>query len=399
MVFENRIGQSMLAGLIGAMIFASCGNSKNDGEGGDGSQNQDTPIECAVQAVGTERIAAASGDCTGLTGQPVCDSNGVAFGKSAGIAKGQALNDPSVNFCGGGASASDAEAQRSCTPFMYKPYVSDYSGFGPVSQARWDQATGYTSNPSRDHRVWASYGPGSKRNSDDYWVFHSGDGAGIEDDCLGDIFYIERIGRMAGVASKDQERTLSNGWCDSSKNNRTQSPVCHFVHPGTQNYYDDYYSGWACEAGANCGPLNANAFQSGGGDNVRRWNPQIQAKVLNLMNDANLNPWKGDPKNMQFMLFPWVCAYDANKNGNNFSYPTLTESSQYKCYADNEALGGWPPLIEIYSMLPTTDSSGKEILQGVKWVYDLQTGPDLEPRLVTEDGFTLYPCTDGECEY
>lgn len=395
MKIQNRIRNMLLVGLVGTALLASCGNSgTNDG----GSGN--TPIECAVQAVGTETIAAASGDCTGLNGQPVCKSMGVAHGKSAGIPAGQALNDPSVNFCGGGASASDVEAQRSCTPFMYKPYVSDYAGFGPVSQPqlRWDQATGYASNPRRDHRVWASYGSDSKRNSDDYWIFHSGDGAGIEDDCLGDIFYIERIGRMAGVASKDQERTLNNGWCDSTKNNRTQSPVCRFVHPGTQNYYDDYYSGWACEAGADCGPLNPKAFQSGGGGNIRRWNPQIQTNVLNLLNNANYNPWKDDPKNMQFMLFPWVCAYDPNKNGNNFSYPTLTESSQYKCYADNEALGGWPPLIEIYSMLPTTDSSGKEILQGIKWVYDLQTGRDLEPRLVTENGFALYPCTDGECE-
>lgn len=63
------------------------------------------------------------------------------------------------------------------------------------------------------------------------------------------------------------------------------------------------------------------------------------------------------------------------------------------------ALGGWLALIEIYAMLPTTDSLGKEVLQGIKWVYDLEAGPDLEPRLVTESGFALDTCTDGECEY
>ena len=73
------------------------------------------------------------------------------------------------------------------------------------------------------------------------------------------------------------------------------------------------------------------------------------------------------------MLFPWVCSNDTNKHGNNFSYPTLTEGQNYKCYADNEPANnnGWPPVIELYSLLPKV-VNGKTIIEGIKWVYNLQ---------------------------
>ena len=112
-----------------------------------------------------------------------------------------------INYCGGGPTSSSVEAQRSCSPFQYKPYVSAYSGVGPIN---WTPALNRVTgdNDAKSYKVWASYDQNGHRNSDDYWIFHSGDGAGIEDDCMGDIGYIERTGRKLGTVNDTVSRTL-----------------------------------------------------------------------------------------------------------------------------------------------------------------------------------------------
>lgn len=300
------------------------------------------------------------------------------------IKNGDALNDPLINYCQGGVG---------CSPFYYKPYVQSYSGYGPLNWPRYNTATGY--NQGKSQQVWATCDGADKSHCDGYWVFHSGDGAGIEDDCWGDISYTERLGQRQGVVNDTQSRSLAS-WCSVDKNGRNNSPICPFVHPGSQEYYSDYAAGWISGGDGGWGTLSKSSMASAASG---PWSSAVQDSIMALIKDISQNPWANDPTNMQLILFPWVCAHDGHKSGNNFSYPTLTETEKYKCYADNEpGKNGWPPVMEIYSMKPgvitRADGKAESILDGIEWVYEKDMQATDKPRYKRR--FRLYQCQAGD---
>jgi hypothetical protein len=323
----------------------------------------------------------------GPNAKPICSYSGnfASPNKKANpdIKNGDPLNDPVLNYCVGGSD---------CSPFNYKPYVQSYSGYGPLSWTRYNPATGYYDNKSQ--QVWATCNEGDKSQCDGYWVFHSGDGAGIEDDCVGDISYTERMGRRLGVAEDTTARSLQS-WCRSDKNGRTNSPICFFVHPGSKEYYSDYAAGWISYGNGGWGTLSESSMASAASGG---WNKTVQKSIMDLINDTNQNPWANDASNIQLIIFPWVCARDGRKDGNNFSYPTLTEQQGHKCYADNEpGSNGWPPVMEIYSMKPeVVEINGKStsILDAIEWTYDSDMQATDKPRYQKQ--FKLYKCEQGD---
>lgn len=341
------------------------------------------PIFLACVGLVTTLASIESHAAIGPNSKPFCtyQNNFASPNKTANpaIQKGDALNDPAINYCHGGAD---------CSPFYYKPYVQSYSGFGPLGWTRYNAATGY--NQGKSQQVWASCNDSDKSQCDGYWVFHSGDGAGIEDDCLGDISYTERMGQRLGAVTDDLPRSLAS-WCSADKNGRSNSPICPFVHPGSQEYYADYAAGWISYGNGGWGTLSTTAMASAA---TGAWNATVQQNIMDLITDPNQNPWANDSANMQLIIFPWVCANDGRKDGNNFSYPTLTETEKYKCYADNEpGKNGWPPVMEIYSMKPSTITvSGKtvSVIDGIEWIYEAGMQSTDKPRYKKE--FRLYRC-------
>ncbi len=327
--------------------------------------------------------AASAHAAIGPNAKPFCtyQDNFASPNKKANpaIQKGDPLNDPVINYC---------QAGVDCSPFYYKPYRQSYSGYGPLSWSRYNIATGY--NQRKSQQVWATCNDFDKSQCDGYWVFHSGDGAGIEDDCVGDISYTERFGQQLGIVNDNLMRSIDS-WCSADKNGRSNSPICPFVHPGSQAYYADYAAGWISYGEGGWGTLSASSMASAASGG---WNTLVQQNIMELMNDPNQNPWVTDSANMQLIIFPWVCAYDSRKDGNNFSYPTLTEIQNHKCYADNEpGKNGWPPVMEIYSMKPSTvDIAGKSVvvLDGIEWVYEAGMQASDKPRYKKE--FRLYRC-------
>ena len=340
-----------------------------------------------ILSVTAVALSPTSYGAIGPNAKPFCSYRGnfASPNKKANpaIKSGDPLNDPAINYCKDGVD---------CSPFYYKPYVQSYSGYGPLGWSRYNTATGYYQ--AKSQQVWATCNDADKSQCDGYWVFHSGDGAGIEDDCVGDISYTERMGQRLGTVNDSVSRSIAS-WCSSEKNGRSNSPICPFVHPGSQDYYADYASGWISNGDGGLGTLSESSMASAASGG---WNKTVQKNIMALITDTKQNPWANDSSNMQLILFPWVCAHDGRKDGNNFSYPTLTETEKHKCYADNEpGRNGWPPVMEIYSMKPGTIQVGgskTSIIDATEWVYEGDMQASDKPRYKKQ--FRLYKCKDGD---
>lgn len=344
--------------------------------------------------------------------------------------------DPNVspnNYCGGGNNSDNVEAQRRCTPFMYVPFVQDYSGasftgknINKCGNNGVDFATGFYNDKTKGHMVWAAYTSingilrGSRQNIP-YFVFHSYDGSGIEDDCLGDIWYVESFGDCTTVGLNNKclkEPTPRKYGGDSSLNKRENSPIHKFIHPGTEIGYKDYFSGWLW-GDEGCG---TPSFGAGKNSQGREWEQDvdlIKNKFQEHRNNLNTkNGSQNDKTNdinniFQFCMFPWVCAKDSSKLGNNFMYPHITEvSSGYKCYADNEpGQIGIPPIIRLFSMKYSNDSINNEPYLNVYIsTYNYYNNSKIidggtmynrnNNNIVTiPSNFRLYECSDGSCSY
>ena len=97
------------------------------------------------------------------------------------------------------------------------------------------------------------------------------------------------------------------------------------------------------------------------------------------------------------MTLPWVCAEGAGTpNDNIFSWPTIADWD-WKCYADNEADGGYPPFLNYYyGYFEDTGNNGDP--NDYKLVLNLrQWGPDGQLTDLRYDEKEFYPVTeDGD---
>lgn len=281
------------------------------------------------------------------------------------------------HWCGGGHAGTVGE--MSCTPFPYRPWA------WANEQSAEGKPRCVTENWGRDRltggkwgaKAWASFGQDGKLNDNHYFVFHACDGAGIQTDCAGDIYFVEQFG------SKKPEKKGAS--CDDAKNGIFSANMrnrCDFTHPGTGTTYErPYNSGWWTN---NSKIPNWMVASKASGP----WGPNgsISDKV-----QAIKNPFEGQQGiHITFILFPWVCHKEDPPR------PELTQFTGYpnvNCYADNEPLSdgkgfpGWPPTIDVYFMLLTTDAQGKDVLRAI-WINGLDPSKSKK--------FNLYACHKGD---
>ena len=192
-------------------------------------------------------------------------------------------------------------------------------------------------------RVWGHF-ENNVQTTDEYFVFHGCDSAGVQPDCWGDIKYIERFGSkgkrgyksISDYPNPDENPLPSN--CNEVDGDRR----CYytFVHPGTETQYDNYAGGWW--SSGNIEESNFNSHASGG------WKTFTYDTFTTKFAEY-IKKYQDKDKNFSFMLYPWTCV-PTNEFGNvnHFSYPHINDSN-YKCYADNEpGSAGRPLFIEFY---------------------------------------------------
>ncbi len=293
--------------------------------------------------------------------------------------------------CGGG---PEGAKDISCSPFYYRPLQAQSDnpsikpGLGKGDGGYFDIVTGAGDNQGA--RAWASYPKKS-----DYWVFHNGDGAGIQPDCYGDILYIERF----------EGSNSTKPGCYRDKNGRNQ---CTFTHPnskstfGTKKYWAGWYGYGDLRKGDQCKSKATGQWGGYGG-------VSLCSNIQKLT-----NPYEGLPGlvktqyfngTFSFMLFPWVCEQDNSMATDNFSSPSMDTygvKSGWKCYADNEPgkqadnSAGWPPEIEIYLAGLFKEDNGNYVIRFDKWMITAENG--INPVQIGK-GYAIYPCSDGRCPW
>lgn len=279
---------------------------------------------------------------------------------------------------GCGSSVSDnptVENSLYCSPYPFTVKTWDGLGKGECNQNSWtDYYCGTNKLNKGTQEIWFS--PESK-NLDNYWVFHACDGAGLQVDCMGDLYYIEQFGPREDENKnycKDYKGLqLGEGFtCDSTgfntsnnilndKATKCQHQSCTFKHPRTQNNYQWYRSGWW---GLNYyswdrpDPNGINKFYSRG-DNIKNNNAEAwmdyypPLQVANLCKDgqtANCDNISGNDWNNYWWpawasISPWTCHLDSMyKSGlTDFSGPNRYGSDKnmvLNCYSDNEPWSG-----------------------------------------------------------
>mmetsp|Transcript_14168 Transcript_14168/g.20685 ORF Transcript_14168/g.20685 Transcript_14168/m.20685 type:complete len:535 (-) Transcript_14168:421-2025(-) len=305
------------------------------------------------------------------------------------------------NFCGG-IDSDNPWAQLSCSPYQYRPFTrqkvyqydidDETCGRGHENPYYEIMANGEgygdTNYPNYGTNAWAADFTG--KGNTDYWVFHACDGAGLQSDCAGDSFrLVERFEHLYTDSS-----VPPGGLCDRSERN-----YCKFVHPGTENVYTEYRSGWwgdDCKkkggddrfGASNMSCISRADFKSkASGD----WSGDLISNILNIPENyfGGVHPFAGDGHNFSFLLFWWRCSRDENfYNTNLFSYPSIKDVG-YKCYTDNEpGYEGHPFHTEIYFGTLTKDSSNADIIK----LYRFDSYPDGSVSFVNPDNiYVLYP--------
>ena len=202
-------------------------------------------------------------------------------------------------------------------------------------------------------RVWGHFDSSSNLTTDEYFVFHGCDSAGVQPDCWGDIKYIERFGKKIGTGAKsisdypkpDENPLPSN--CNEVDGDRR----CYytFVHPGTLTQYDNYASGWWSNGNIKESDFNSHASGEWKSFSWQFFNNNFSKYISKYKNKLLHPPNNNKSSNFSFMLYPWTCVNTKEfGNVNYFSYPHINDNN-YKCYADNEpGNAGRPLFIEFY---------------------------------------------------
>merc|ERR1712176_669409 len=201
------------------------------------------------------------------------------------------VNCGNAENCGGGPSAGDIEAQISCTSFPVKT-----SDTGSCTYQVTDDINMpfYTGSPT-GAQAWQASG------ADDFFVFHGCDGAGLQTDCKGDLYYVEQYG---------PECQWGDPGCEGDLNSNDLHNVCPFIHPGTGITYQWYNCGWWGDG-------------EDWADGKMPWSPNNGLAPYTL---------KGPSGNM--FLYPWVCHQNPDRD---FSYFGVSDP-HLNCFCDNEPL-------------------------------------------------------------
>lgn len=392
---------ALLQGVVQLCYLASAGKV-----GGDAASTCAEEDEmAALQVRKTGKSEALHNHTTGDPGQ--CPSN---------------QPDP---HCGG---STDAWNEMSCSPYKYRPFTYNYQNPNSCDGDIFDILT-YGGDKARP---WAHF-TNSQWDTDDYWVFHGCDGAGLQPDCLGDVKYVEHFqGHVAGgggPTTLDQE-------CTHNPDN-DQRNYCKFVHPGTFTTYNNYESGWWNDGNAGgaapngiTGYMVGSAATSGwgewlGGKDITGKDcepsmPQCykQSKMVfdhgnqYIDLDGQLNEKNCPMRAISYTTFSWVCTSSDSPN-DNFAYPSWGGGSKnVKCYADNEpgdngGNPGWPRYVYIYYMLlyksggkgdgtDCTDPEGWTIKGQKYWLNEDGSGVGGPEDFGGGDEFYIEPCHNGD---
>jgi len=288
----------------------------------------------------------------------------------------------------------------SCTPYHYFPGTNFADSPNTIDGCSGSIPLGIASQvDNSDAGVWVEHFDGE---NNEYYVFHACDGAGIQSDCAGDIFYVERFGvrynyegddlyvRDGQVIEDDGTPDGSIGklqtwkpdgicekqWYDFNGGKWETRTFCKFVHPGTNTIYDDYSGGWwsnSLNAGydfedGKYGDKDMAQFSREGVCNSLfsgNWSPNygqtdLCEQIVNIP-DVGFNgehPFgqsNGGPnygKKFSFTLYAFAASglssWDEGYDSNAFSYPHIADYNR-KVYVDNEVgEGGQPWYVEVY---------------------------------------------------
>merc|ERR1712226_77189 len=217
----------------------------------------------------------------------------------------------------------------SCTPYSFMPNVDNAN---PPCDT-WMNNGEFVSNPFFDDNnayTWQAYqAPGAK----DVWILHGCDGAGIQTDCAGDIFYLEHFASTQPVDGQDCP-------VGTYGSDHIQCPT--FYHPGKGQSFPSYSCGWW--RGYNW----AKGIEEASADGVGAFGPAgaggdySDAMRAALRNCPSCRDGTGlkhpyyDAENVSAFfvgaVYPWICTRD---NGSN-----PYTGSDANCYCDNEPWNG-----------------------------------------------------------
>jgi len=231
--------------------------------------------------------------------------------------------------CGPDAIFPDCKSRGgSCTPYSFMPNVDNQNC------PDWMDSGEFSSQPffqySNEYSFQAFAAPGS----DDVWILHGCDGAGIQTDCRGDIFYLEHFGSKQTVAPQD---------CPLSTYGKTHESCPTFYHQGYDKVFPDYTCGWwrgfkqptgieeASKQGVGAfGPAGDDKSYGDAMRNILRNCPSCAYK------SALEHPYKETDAIAYFVgaAWPWICNEGDDKNGTPYT------GKQVSCYCDNEPGNG-----------------------------------------------------------
>lgn len=255
-----------------------------------------------------------------------------------------------IEYCGG--AHGGATTEISCTSFPAKNQDLPPYNWQPYCDA--DVLPKYAGS-SAGAKAWKSPG------ADDYWVFHGCDGAGLMDDCMGGMTYVEQFGPYSMEQVPLTMHECSGGW----ESHCTQP----FAHPGTNKVYDWYNAGQLTYSGA-------------------QWPDQNVSKPWwDNMGLPDTDQLGGNDPGVAFVvLFPWVCNYnDPQEEDVSWLWgahkPYGAKTYETKCYYDNEPWNNdhWsgttiPPIWQAYKFW---HDDKRDVITG--WMIAEKTADHSEP--------------------
>jgi len=252
--------------------------------------------------------------------------------------------------CGSAAVFPDCRSMGgSCTPYSFMPNMNN-------KDCSWMDDGYFSSYPFLQYsneylyQSFAAKRSDGKQFYDDVWVLHGCDGAGIQTDCQGDIFYLEHFGSRDPVAGQD---------CPMSDYGQTHERCPTFYHQGKGASYPDYTCGWWRGYSDAVGIERASVKDGVGAFGPAGTGGDYSHSMRNILSNcpscahgtALEHPYQNTNAVAYFTgaLWPWICNEDAG--GAPYT------GQQVKCYCDNEPSNGrkpdgWPAGIPYEAMFP-----------------------------------------------
>jgi len=263
---------------------------------------------------------------------------------------------------------------------------SDYEQFmdgnsSPYSCTPWNFRAYNDNCGNPDDRIVAGDGTNdvgafASDNADNFFVFHSCDGAGAITDCYGNQNFVEQFGPWCGANGDDGNDCSIQ--CDvhapgGDDNPSGQHQQCAKYHDGTGKWYEWFKCGnWYAK--------DQFAYGASGGFNeYHDWFTQ------GLFPNSNyIDTFEPDGT---AVLYNWVCHKDTSTNKN---LQAFTDDSEVNCYCDNEpntySGGGVPPGAAVYSFWVKWDANRNG--GNGEWYLEMH---DITSGWEVGDIFNIYP--------